>query len=166
MIDIHGRSALEIERIKNGYSRKQVGEALNVTDRTIYDYEHGNTIPTKLSTIVTLCKLYNLSASQLCYILVQTQEETKKTTPIDNTSNLIDLAELCSDSQNSDLLDSITAEELLPPTNPIKEVAAYFENDSISEYEKINFLIETIRLYLLHQNGFEHPVTYDDIDLL
>lgn len=164
MIDIHGRSPLEIERIKNGYSRKQVGEALNVTDRTIYDYEHGNTIPTKLSTIVTLCKLYKLSPSQLCRILIQTQEKTKKSSPLDDTANLFDLAELCSDSQNSNLLDSITVEELLPPANPIKEVSAYFENDSISEYEKINFLIETIRLYLLHQNGIEPPVPYDDSD--
>lgn len=154
-MDTYGKSALEIERIKHGLTRKQVGEVLHVSDRTIYDYEHGNTIPAKADTLLALCKLYSLSPGQLREILMDTAQEAQPEQQADLIAlSLDELEELCDDSSASDSLDCDSLDELLAAANPIEQIKAYFEDSSVSKYEKIDLLVETIRQYLLHQSGF------------
>lgn len=153
-MDTFGKTPLEVTRISKGLSRKEVGKALHVSDRTIYEYEHGNTIPTRADTLLALCKLYDLSPGQLRQILVDTQKEAKEELPFDDNISLDDLEELCDDSSASDSLDCDSLDELLAAANPIEQIKAYFEDNYVSEYDKIDLLVETIRQYLLHQSGF------------
>lgn len=155
-----GQSALEMKRMLNGLTRKQVGEALHVSERTIYDYEHGNTIPTKASTLLALCKLYHLSPGQLRNTLILTQKKAAEQLPFDENTSIDNLEEMCCVPEDSDA--TLSLDELLAPVNPIEQVAAYFEDYFVSEYDKIDLLVETIRLYLLHQNNLERPAADKD----
>ena len=54
-------------RNQKGLSRQQVRELTKIPSRTLEDWEYGNTVPTKLSSLRLLAEVLNCSLQDFCY---------------------------------------------------------------------------------------------------
>lgn len=61
-----GKYTLRAARVNCGLTRQEAAEALNISARTLYSWEHGLTLP-KVTQIDSICSLYGLSYNDISF---------------------------------------------------------------------------------------------------
>lgn len=61
-----GKCTLRAARVNCGLTRQEAAKSLGISDRTLYSWEHGLTMP-KVTQIDRICELYGVSYDDISF---------------------------------------------------------------------------------------------------